>query len=88
MALYVALLRGINVGGKNKVPMAKLKACVEGLGCTKVQTFIASGNVVFDSKKSAARLSDEIQAALHAALTLDKLVRVDRKSTRLNSSHT
>ena len=56
---YVALLRGVNVGGKNKVPMADLRACVEGLGCTKVQTYIASGNVLFESKKSAAALTRE-----------------------------
>ncbi len=44
---YVALLRGINVGGKNKVEMAKLKQSFEQLGFLAVRTFIASGNVVF-----------------------------------------
>ena len=44
---FVALLRGINVGGKNKVPMAELKACFEEVGCKNVQTYIASGNVIF-----------------------------------------
>ena len=44
---YVALLRGINVGGKSIVRMADLKECVEALGHDNVSTFIASGNVFF-----------------------------------------
>lgn len=67
---YVALLRGVNVGGKNKVPMADLRSCVEDLGCTKVQTYIASGNVLFESKKSAATLTRELTAALHSTFHL------------------
>ena len=73
---YVALLRGVNVGGKNKVPMADLRACVEGLGCTKVQTYIASGNVLFESKKSAAALTRELSDALRSTFALDGLVNV------------
>ena len=61
---FVALLRGINVGGKNKVPMAELKTCFEELGCKNVQTYIASGNVIFESSKSAAKLTEEIQKTL------------------------
>jgi len=48
----VALLRGINVGGKAKVPMADLKKVLEGAGATKVATYIRSGNVVFDGPTS------------------------------------
>jgi len=48
---YIALLRGINVGGKNRVPMLDLKAIFETLGFTDVQTYINSGNVIFDSTK-------------------------------------
>jgi uncharacterized protein (DUF1697 family) len=44
---YVALLRGINVGGKNRIPMAGLASCFEDAGYTDVRTFIQSGNVVF-----------------------------------------
>jgi uncharacterized protein (DUF1697 family) len=47
MARYVALLRGINVGGKNPIPMAGLKACFEENGFDDVRTYIQSGNVVF-----------------------------------------
>ncbi len=44
---YVALLRGINVGGKNKLPMADLAAMFDGAGCSDVKTYIQSGNVIF-----------------------------------------
>jgi uncharacterized protein (DUF1697 family) len=69
--VYLALLRGINVGGKNKVPMGELKACFEELGYEKVQTYIASGNVIFKSNKSSAELTDEIQEALPKKFKLD-----------------
>jgi uncharacterized protein (DUF1697 family) len=46
---YVALLRGINVGGNSLVKMAELKAMAEACGLTNVQTYINSGNVIFDS---------------------------------------
>ncbi len=49
---YVALLRGINVGGKNKVPMANLRACFEAAGYENVKTYINSGNVIFDSTET------------------------------------
>jgi uncharacterized protein (DUF1697 family) len=54
---YVALLRGINVGGKNLIPMARLRACFEAQGYDEVATYIASGNVLFscaDEVKEAA----------------------------------
>jgi len=68
---YLALLRGINVGGKNKVPMAQLRACFKDLGYASVQTYIASGNVIFESDKSAAELTEEIQHALPTRFDLD-----------------
>src|SRR5262245_61823603 len=74
---FVALLRGINVGGKNKVPMAELKACFEALGCENVQTYIASGNVIFDSAREPTDLTAEIQLALPKAFKLDgELIKV------------
>lgn len=69
--VYVALLRGINVGGKNKVPMAQLKACLEELGCENVQTYIASGNVIFESAKNAIKLAEEIETVLPKKFKLD-----------------
>lgn len=47
MTRYLALLRGINVGGKNIIKMADLKACFESLGFADVVTYIQSGNVLF-----------------------------------------
>jgi uncharacterized protein (DUF1697 family) len=62
---YVALLRGINVGGNNMVPMVALKACVEAQRLRDVTTYIQSGNVLFaaDSADSAA-LTTRIEQAL------------------------
>jgi uncharacterized protein (DUF1697 family) len=75
--VYLALLRGINVGGKNKVPMAELKACFEALGCENVRTYIASGNVLFESTRGSAELTEEIQEALPKSFKLDsELVRI------------
>jgi len=52
MATHIALLRGINVGGRNKVSMADLRAVVAGLGHTEVATYIQSGNVVFSTAET------------------------------------
>src|SRR5262249_40013143 len=54
MPVYAALLRGINVGGKNKVPMLELAAIFGEIGCTDVVTYIQSGNVVFRAPASLA----------------------------------
>lgn len=65
MKKYVALLRGINVGGKNLIKMTDLKACFEALGFQAVKTFIQSGNIVFSSDESDAdKLTTRIEAAL------------------------
>ena len=66
MASHVALLRGINVGGRNKVPMADLREVVTSLGHTGVSTYIQSGNVLFstaeyDTAKLAATLESAIE---------------------------
>src|SRR5581483_10040431 len=49
---YVALLRGINVGGKTLIKMGELKTCIEALGLDSVSTYIASGNVLFESEEA------------------------------------
>ena len=64
MAAYVALLRAVNVGGTGKLPMSDLKAMCEELGLTNVKTYIASGNVVFTSKLSAAKLQSLLEQRL------------------------
>jgi uncharacterized protein (DUF1697 family) len=62
---YLALLRGVNVGGKNKLPMKDLvDICIEA-GCKNVRTFIQSGNVIFSaSPRSRARLPGKIAALI------------------------
>ena len=63
MTTYLVLLRGINVGGKNKLPMADLRAELERLGFENVSTYIASGNVLLDSKLGAAKVAETIEVA-------------------------
>jgi len=54
MTIWVALFRGINVGGKNQLPMKDLSAALEEIGCTGIKTYIQSGNVVFSKSGSKA----------------------------------
>lgn len=61
---YVALLRGINVGGNAVVAMKRLKRMFEDLGCLEVSTFINSGNVLFLDKRTAAELAPVIERAI------------------------
>ncbi|MGE4347366.1 MAG: DUF1697 domain-containing protein [Flavobacteriaceae bacterium] len=62
---YVALLRGINVGGNNKVEMKNLKATFEALGFTSVVTYINSGNIIFNtSDKNDKEIVEKIEAAI------------------------
>lgn len=64
MTIYIALLRGINVGGNKKVNMAELKQTFEGIGLGSVQTYINSGNVLFESEDNSAELRQRIEAAI------------------------
>lgn len=65
MHTYICLLRGINVGGNNKLPMKELRTLLEALGLTNVKSYIQSGNVVFQSERNdRAKLSKEITAAI------------------------
>ena len=63
--LFVALLRGINVGGKNKLAMKELSAIFALAGCTEVRTYIQSGNVVC---KASATVAKKLPALVHAAI--------------------
>lgn len=76
MTAHVVLLRGVNVGGKNKVPMADLRRCLEEAGFVAVATYIASGNVVLESDLDPEAIRARIDQALHACFELDQLVRV------------
>ncbi|MGH8959533.1 MAG: DUF1697 domain-containing protein [Acidimicrobiia bacterium] len=65
--VYVALLRGINVGGKNKMEMARLKVTFEAAGMKDVTTYINSGNVVFsDNRRKPATITKALEQAIEA----------------------
>ena len=66
MTAFVALLRAVNVGGTGKLPMSELKAMCEALGFDGVRTYIASGNVVFTSRKSESAVKKALEAALES----------------------
>jgi uncharacterized protein (DUF1697 family) len=77
MHTYLILLRGINVGGKNKLSMAALRKCLEELGFAKVSTYIASGNVILESDKSPAEVQALVEEALPKSFKLDsELIKV------------
>jgi len=65
MNLWIALFRGINVGGHNILPMKELKVALEGMGCSAVSTYIQSGNVVFAHKESHP---DVLEAGISATV--------------------
>jgi uncharacterized protein (DUF1697 family) len=66
MKRFVALLRGINVGGRAPVPMAELRALTEQLGWAQVQTYIQSGNLVFAAAGADARHEEALEGMLAA----------------------
>ena len=66
MTSFIALLRAVNVGGTGKLPMSDLKEFCEELGFGAVRTYIASGNVVFTSRKSEAGVKAALEKRLEA----------------------
>ena len=83
-AKYVALLRGINVGGRNVISMADLRGAFEAEAYAGVRTYIQSGNVVFAADSPRATLEGELEAMLHRRLGVD-LVVVVRSARQLRS---
>jgi uncharacterized protein (DUF1697 family) len=78
VARYIALIRGINVGGRQRLAMADLRAVLAGLGCTGARTLLQSGNAVFDAgDRPAGRLERDISAGIAqtAGLSVRCLVR-------------
>jgi uncharacterized protein (DUF1697 family) len=71
MNTYLLLLRGINVGGKNKMPLAELKVGLEQQGCTNVLPYIQSGNVIVQSTLLAKTLRQKIESNLPSNFKLD-----------------
>jgi uncharacterized protein (DUF1697 family) len=86
LTTHVALLRGINVGGKNRIPMPVLREVLEDLGHQGVRTYVQSGNVVFDSRSSAPnKIAADIERAVSGTfgLTISVLVRTRRGLERV-----
>ena len=76
MSRFVAFLRAVNVGGTGRLPMAELRALCEKLGFAKVQTYIASGNVLLNSDQPVAQVKEKLETALrdYAGKTVGVLV--------------
>ena len=75
LGVFVALLRGVNVGGNNMIKMSELKKSFEGMGFAQVATYINSGNVIFKTKESDARkLETKIEKMLLQEYQLDSKV--------------
>ena len=77
MTSYIALLRAVNVGGTGKLPMTELHSMCEELGFSKVKTYIASGNVVFQAKLPETKVKQALEKAMatYAGKPVDVLVR-------------
>jgi uncharacterized protein (DUF1697 family) len=84
MTVYVALLRGVNVGGNKKLPMASLRAVATGCGFGDVQTYIQSGNVVFTARLGAAKAATKLHDAILSETGVDTRV-VLRTSAQLQT---
>lgn len=80
MNSFVLLLRGINVGGRNKLPMKDLKQWLQALGFEQVQTVIQSGNVVFQTSGSAQDIETQVLNTLAAKLDFQPGIHVLEKS--------
>ena len=72
MKRYIAFLRGINISGKNKVPMAELKQGFERLGYAEVKTYLNSGNVIFSSNEAdTIKITSRIEEMIKNQFSLD-----------------
>jgi uncharacterized protein (DUF1697 family) len=72
MSAYLLLFRGINVGGKNIIPMASLKSRLKELGFDSIETYIASGNVILQSKKKPSEIKEIIEKAMPKSFKVEK----------------
>lgn len=99
MTHYVALLRAVNVGGTGKISMAELRSACEGIGLDNVRTYIASGNLIFESKLKSSTLKKKIENELLAGFNLSTTVIIrthqelatvvkDNPFSQANPSHT
>jgi uncharacterized protein (DUF1697 family) len=89
MAVYVALLRAVNVGGTGKLPMSDLKKLSEKAGCSKVRTYIASGNLVFEIAMTEAQVKNALENALasYAGKPVGVLIRTAAEMSEILGSN-
>jgi uncharacterized protein (DUF1697 family) len=89
MGAFVALLRAVNVGGTGKLPMSDLKEICEEMGFAAIRTYIASGNVVFTSRKSEAAIKAALEKRLeaYARKPVGVLVRTAAEMARILSDN-
>ncbi len=82
---YTALLRGINVGGNNKVEMKKLKTVFEALAYTNVSTYINTGNVIFESQETADQIHKKLGPVLKKEFGFEvpMLVKTEKEIKRI-----
>lgn len=71
MITYIVLLRGVNVSGKNKIPMADLRQLLNNLGFQNVQTYIQSGNIILTSDESKSLICKKIKEAIDSQFGFD-----------------
>lgn len=83
MTIYIALLRGINVGGKNIIKMADLRRMFESIGLKRVQSYIQSGNVLFEASEEETSLREKIENEINNVFGLTVPV-VMRTAEELN----
>lgn len=89
MPSYVALLRAVNVGGTGKLPMSELKAMCVALGFERVQTYIASGNVVFSARQAGAEVKAALEKRLeaYAGKSVGVIVRTAKEMAKVLKSN-
>jgi uncharacterized protein (DUF1697 family) len=84
---YIGLLRGVNVGGKNKLPMAELRALLESLDHTEVSTFIQSGNVFFTTAKPVTEKTLETAIAKRFGINPSVMLRTPQEMRKVVKSN-
>jgi uncharacterized protein (DUF1697 family) len=88
VTVYVALLRGVNVGGRGKVDMQELKRQFERLGCSDVSTYINSGNVIFRDRRRPATLTRVLEDALARRVAVRTLAQMEALCGRIPDAWT
>ena len=85
MTIYIALLRGINVGGHNIIKMAELRQLLESMGLDKVKTYIQSGNVLFESEEGATQLTQRLEEEIRTTFgfSVPVILRTAEELTRI-----